>query len=216
MSKVQLYSALYGGYDWPKELPDGITGVMYTDDPDLSIKGWETRVVNMEHIAPGDSMMQHKYWKTHPHEAVPEAEVSLWLDASMTIVVPDYLDRCLGALGADDWSCVRHPARVCIYPEASFSASLSRYASQTKMMDQVEFYRSGGHPPNWGLVATGSNVRRHTPLVEKVSELWWDECMNWSHQDQLSLPVLFRLYPELKWNYNFPWFEWWHLHPHLK
>jgi alkaline ceramidase TOD1/glycosyltransferase MUCI70-like protein len=214
--KVGIYSALYGGYDWPKPLPNGVTGVLYTDDPDLEVEGWEVRLFTMDHVVADDPMMQHKWWKTHPLEALPHVDASIWLDASMQVMVPDYAQRHVRALGEDDWACVRHPSRSCIYPEAEFSATLPRYFSQTKLLAQAAHYASIGHPANWGLVATGSNIRRHTPLVEKVSDLWWDECVNWSHQDQLSLPVLFRLYPELRWNYNIPWFEWWHLHPHLK
>jgi hypothetical protein len=140
--------------------------------------------------------------------------VSLWIDGSMELTREDYFDRCLAALGEDDWATVRHPHRFCIYPEAEFSGILERYLGQP-MAEQVAFYRDTiGHPENWGLHATGANARRHTDLVLEISDQWWEECVNWSHQDQLSLPVLFRLHPELKWNYNLPWHEDWILHPH--
>lgn len=211
--KVGLYTAVYGGYETPKKLPDGLEGVLYTDDPNIVAPPcWDVRVRNMEHIAPGDSMMQHKWWKTHPEDALPGVDVSLWIDGSMEVTTGDYVERCVAALGTDDWATVRHPHRFCIYPEAAFSATLQRYFGQP-ILQQADFYRSIGHPENWGLHATGSNARRHTDLVLEISDLWWQECVNWSHQDQLSLPVLFRLKPELKWNYNIPWFDWWYLHP---
>jgi hypothetical protein len=188
---------------------------MYTDSEDLvAPEGWEIRIQNMESVAPGDPMMQHKWWKTHPAAAFPDCGVSLWIDGSVQILAPDYVDRCLAALGDDDWATIRHPHRFCIYPEAEFSGILERYRGQP-MTEQVEFYRSIGHPANWGLHATGANARRHTDLVLEISDLWWEECMHWSHQDQLSLPVLFRLREELKWNYNIPWFgDWATLHEH--
>ena len=214
--KVALYSAIYGSYDLPKLLPDlDIPAIMYTDDPDMKAPGWEVRVMDMEDVAPGNPMMQHKWWKTHPAEAVRGVDVSLWIDGSMEICVPDYVQRCLAALGDDDWACVRHPARYCIYPEADYSATLTWRYDPAKILPQRDFYRSIGHPDNWGLIATGANVRRHTEAVIEVSELWWDECVNWSHQDQLSLPVLLRLHGErIKWNYNLPWHTDWVLHPH--
>lgn len=210
--KVGLYTAIYGGYDRPKPVSDDIYAVMYTDDPNMVAPGWEVRVRNMEDIAPGDSMMQHKYWKTHPLEAMPDVDVSLWVDGSMEICVPNYVDRCLAALGSDDWACVPHPARGCIYPEASFSASLARYGPPVQK--QAEFYASIGFPANRGLIATGANARRHTQIVEEISSQWWTECVNWTHQDQISLPVLFWLHPELKWNMNLPWHQDWILHGH--
>ena len=212
---IGLYTAIYGGYETPKKLPDGVVGNLYTDDPDLiAPPGWLVHVRDMEHVAPGDPMMQHKWWKTHPGEAMPGFDVSLWIDGSMELTAEDYFYRCLDALGDDDWATVRHPHRSCIYPEAEFSGILERYRGQ-RMAEQVEFYKNVvGHPANWGLHATGANARRHTPLVLEISEQWWQECVNWSHQDQLSLPVLFRLHPELKWNYNLVWHRDWILHPH--
>jgi len=212
--KVGIYTAVYGGYETPKKLPDNLEGVLYTDNPDLvAPSNWDVRVRNMEHVAPGDPMMQHKWWKTHPEDAMPGVDVSLWIDGSMEVTTGDYVERCVAALGGDDWATVRHPHRFCIYPEAAFSATLARYFGQP-ILQQADFYRTIGHPADWGLHATGSNARRHTDLVLEISDLWWEECVRWSHQDQLSLPVLFRLRPELKWNYNIPWFDWWYLHPH--
>jgi hypothetical protein len=212
--KVGIYTAIYGGYETPKKLPNGVEANLYTDNPDIVVPpGWTVHYRDMEHVAPGDPMMQHKWWKTHPLEALPDCDVSLWIDGSMEIIPEDYINRCLAALGDDDWATVRHPHRFCIYTEGEYSATLPRYWGQP-ILDQINFYRSIGHPEHWGLHATGANARRHTDLVEEISDLWWQECVSWSHQDQLSLPVLFRLRPELKWNYNLPWHVDWLLHPH--
>lgn len=221
---VVLYSAIYGGYDLPKALPEGLDcqAVMYTDwaaTYDLArAAGWEPRLVG-EPRPEGErqgaqSMLRHKWWKTHPLEAAPDADVSLWVDGSMTITVPDYADRCLDALGADDWSAMRHPWRSCVFDEAAYSTTLPRYAN-AGLLEQAEFYRSIGHPADWGLIATGANVRRHTATVERVSDQWWWECRTRSHQDQVSLPVLFRLAEDLRWNDRLPWWAWWHLGEHL-
>jgi hypothetical protein len=219
---VAIYTAIYGGYETPKPLKDlGVPAYLYTDNPSMTAPGWDVRVVR--HFittlkgAPGvvAPMLAHKWWKCHPEVACPEATISMWIDGSMEIWVDDYVERALDALGEDDWACVPHPARRCIYPEANFSATLARYDAPS-INAQSRFYRDVvGHPPNWGLVATGANVRRHTPEVIDLGQQWWDECINWSHQDQLSLPVLFRLNEgKIKWNMKLPWHQWWHLYPH--
>lgn len=230
--RVALYSALYGEYDAVKPLPAnlGVPAVMYTDNPDLDAPGWELRVVrhdrgaaaaraswNPELVAP---MLEHKWWKTHPDEAVGDlANTSIWIDASMEIIVPDFVERCLSALGGDDWACVPHPARTCIYTEATFSAQLPRYDGRA-IARQAAFYSDVvGHPANWGLFASGHNVRRHSSKVRRLGYQWWDDNVNWTHQDQLSLPVLMRLYAQnegLTFNTRLPWHEWWALHPHQK
>ena len=225
--RVGLYTAVYGNYETPRPIRvhSQVPCVMFTDSDVVAEKaiavGWEARVIpHYITTLKGDPkvvgpMLAHKWWKTHPHRALPGVNVSLWIDGSMEVTVGDYVQRCLDALGDDDWACVPHPARNCIYPEATFSATLARYDT-VSLLTQVAFYRDTvGHPHNWGLVATGANVRRHTPSVIELSEQWWDECVNWSHQDQLSLPVLFRLSEgKVKWNRNIPWHQWWHLHQH--
>lgn len=219
--KVALYSALYGEYDWVKPVPPnlGVPAILYSDRP-RDAPGWEVRVVNHGIASLKGSpsitapMLAHKFWKCHPAVALPEFDVSMWIDASMEIVVDDYVTRCLEALNGDEWSCVVHPARSCIYPEGDYSATLTWRYDGPSILAQTAFYRSIGYGPGLGLVATGANVRRHTPSVIEVGEQWWQECINWSHQDQLSLPVLFWLHPELKTNHNLPWHEWWRLHAH--
>lgn len=216
-SKIRLYSAIFGGYDRPKPVPADcfeLQPVMFTDDSELFAPGWDVQV----RCPPGGDrwspMMKHKWFKLHPHLSLPDADISIWLDGSMTIIVNNFGQRNLEALGDDDWAMVRHPVRNCIYDEAAFSATLPRYDRQA-LLDQVDFYRSIGHPAQWGLHATGHNIRRHNAAVGKICSQWWFENETRSHQDQLSLPVLLRLAgDDLRWNYNLPWFEWWHLSEH--
>lgn len=216
MKDIVLYSAIFGGYERAKPVPSdiGVRCVMFTDDPNLHAPGWDVIVGNPPCGDQWSPMMRHKWFKLHPHVVFPDARMSLWLDGSMTIIVNDYVQRCITALGNDDWSMVPHPARNCIYDEASFSATLTWKYDPVAIRAQADFYASIGHPAQWGLMATGANIRRHTPIVEKVNEQWWWENQMRSHQDQLSLPVIMRLNPELKYNYNLPWFEWWHLSEH--
>jgi hypothetical protein len=216
--KIALYSALFGRYDRPKVIPPdlGVPAIMITDSEETALLarecGWRTVIsVARSELSP---MMRHKWFKLHPHLVIPNAEMTLWMDASMTIAVSDYVDRCLTALGDDDWTMVPHPSRNCIYDEAVVSASYTWKYDPSLIMPQADYYRSIGHPAQWGLFATGANVRRNTEVVRRVCEQWWWENTTRSHQDQISLPVLMRLNPDLKWNANMPWFQWWHLAEH--
>lgn len=226
MTEVVLYSAIYGGYEKPKKLPPDleVPALLFTDDPTLDAPGWQVQV-DLDPWVPGPphpvdskatpAMMNHKFWKLHPHMVaeLTGAEVMIWLDGSIQITVDSFVQRCLDALGTDDLVTVTHPARNCIYPEAAFSATLERYDAKA-LTEQVEFYR-GWHPANWGLFATGARVSRDTPRMERFFEDWWWENTTRSHQDQLSFPVLLRLAEnEIKWNRNMPWFQWWYLFEH--
>lgn len=232
--RVAIYTAVYGGYEHPKKIPPLISpggiyqvdAVMYTDSDITAAEavhaGWQARVVPHHFESPnGDPeivvpMLNHKYWKAHPHQALPDVDVSIWIDGSMEIVVDDFVDRCVRALGEDDWACMPHPARICIYPEAEYSATLTFRYDAPSILAQAKFY-STFHPPNWGLIATGFCVRRHTPQVRKLNEDWWYEIVTRNHQDQISLPVLMKIHSELhrvRFNYNLPWHQWLVHHPH--
>jgi hypothetical protein len=225
--KVTLYTAVYGRSDWIKpapKVPDDVQCLFYTDTDEQASaalqQGWQPVIVP-HYVATlkGDPritapMLAHKWWKTHPELACPTSDVSLWIDGSMEVKVGDYVERCLDALGAADWACVPHPSRDCIYPEAEYSATLTWRYDGPSILAQANFYRQF-HPPGWGLIATGANVRRHTPEVIDLCHRWWEENINWSHQDQISLPVLLRLAEgKVPFNYNLPWHEWWTLHQH--
>lgn len=241
LDRVALYSALYGRYEHPKPVPAdlGCRAIMYVDTNEVADEaraaGWEPRVVpapvsveTLQHAQRVDPaattpMLYHKWWKTHPRQAVPEAEVTFWVDASLLITVDRYAQRCLDALGDDDWCAVRHPYRDCVYTEAEFSALLPRYDADS-LRRQVAAYQAYGHPEHWGLIATGANVRRHNTAAQEVSAWWWQECVTRSHQDQVSLPVLFRLASwgplegpldvPFRWNANLPWATWWGVYEH--
>lgn len=235
--RVALYSALYGKYEYAKPLPAdlGCPAILYTDEPNIEAPGWEVRVVtnHIDEMTGADrhdrwpdpkatwAMLAHKYWKTHPAQAVPDADVTLWVDASLLITADQYAKRCLEALGDDDWTMVAHPYRSCAYEEAQFSATLARYDANA-LQQQTAAYRSYGFPERWGLFATGANVRRHTPEVVELSEHWWWECVSRTHQDQVSLPMLLWMSqphglvdgPPFSWNCNMPWAAWWGVYEH--
>jgi hypothetical protein len=212
MTRVAIYSALYGSYEPAKPLSVGEStpAYMFTDDPKLTIDGWtviyEPRPVTLE--GRDSPMYQAKWWKTHPREALGySADVAIWIDASIT-VAPGFVDKALVWLGSDDWAMCKHPGRGCIYDEAVVSLSMPRYQG-IGVQEQVDYYRQIGHPANWGLFANGVSVRRLTPAVLNLGYQWWWECATRTWQDQLSMPVLVRLAEDLKWNTNIVWGDGW-------
>jgi hypothetical protein len=222
---VALHTAIYGPYDKVKPVPPtlGVPAFFHTDLLSTAMHaaelGWTPKIVpHSVATLKGDPdvtapMLSHKWWKTHPDLAAPEAEVSLWVDGSMT-VHDGYVEKCMEALGDDDWVLVKHPWRDCALAEALYSAELIWRYDRVTLMAQHDSY-ARFHPAGWGLFATGASVRRHTPAVLELGRQWWTECLTWSHQDQVSLPVLLKLAgDQIRWNTKMPWEEWWTLTPH--
>lgn len=186
MTRVECYSAVYGDFD--EERPQPVHIARFTDTT---------------HPLPqyADSRLAAKWWKARPDLACPDAEVTVWLDGSFDVLVPDLAQRCLAALGEADAIFIRHPWRDCIYDEAEVSLHLAKYDGQP-LLDQACAYRRAGHPEHWGLMHAGMLVRRASPAMDAVNRAWWDEIVRWSLQDQLSLPPLLRTMPV-----RFKWFE---------
>lgn len=218
--RATVVTAIYGEYDSPKSLPVDWTApsFLYTDSVKTADRaaamGWTPIVDEMHDIA--TPMLRAKWWKTHPLSAAPLSDVTIWIDGSMTVKEYGFVQLCLDALGSDDIAFTPHPERNCIYPESRLTASLARYGDCNPIA-QTDFYSSVvGHPAGWGLFASGAFVARQTELVARWGELWWQECVNWTYQDQLSLPVITNLVggEGLKWNRNLPWHKWWELSHH--
>lgn len=222
MTQVAIYSALYGAYEAPKPLPVGMTTpcYMFTDDPDLEAPGWIVRYQPGRVQLDGwrsSPLMQAKWWKTHPDEAFGHAfDVTCWVDACIDIHHANYAERCLEALGDDDWAMVKHPRLNCIYDEAAVSKRLPRYA-EADIDAQVAYYREIGHPAHWGLFACGVNARRMNRATLDLSHAWWWECATRTWQDQISLPVLVNLpvFAGVRWNTNIIWDGWWGVYDHI-
>lgn len=248
--KLALFSAVYGIYEaTAKPLPPdlGIPAVMFTDNPAIADQapsaGWSVVVTSYPYErfeanpANGDPavvtpMLAHKYWKTHPAEAMERAadqvghdiDTSIWIDGNMRITMPgaQWVQYNVDALGDDEWSLMAHPWRTCLYDEEVYTSAVcwGRYSVEA-MRRQINHYREDWvHPAGWGLFASGHMVRRHTPTVFRVGDDWWNHNVRWSHQDQLSLPVLVRAYSgsavaamPLRYNTNLPW-GLWELQPH--
>jgi hypothetical protein len=155
--------------------------------------------------------MRAKYPKLLPHLVLPEYTWTFWIDASHMIKSRSFVDEAMPWAEKNGWAMHKHPWRSCIYDECDASASLWKYIREP-MADQVACYRHNGHPERWGLWAAGSLLRRNEVQINVINEAWWRECEDWSAQDQLSLPVVFRAHDFLptEWPHHQvhanPWF----------
>jgi hypothetical protein len=181
-----VYSAVYGEFDAIRRQP-------------VPVRMFTERMHPLPEIA--DPRLAAKWWKVRPDLACPDADVTIWLDGSMDVRVPDLAERCLDALGDADAIFVRHPERDDIYEEARASIGFAKYAGQP-LESQVEAYRGVGHPEHWGLAHAGMLVRRNNERMRAFDEAWWTEITRWSLQDQLSLPPLLRAMP-----LDYRWFD---------
>jgi hypothetical protein len=204
-----VYTAIFGGYDTLKQpvaQDQPCEFVCFTDEKGpASVGAW--RMVRLESDAKVHPRMQAKWFKLQCHKVFPDGrlasryapfsirfknDLSIWIDGSIRIKSPSFVRDMRARLGAQDWAMFVHPDRDCIYDEASISAGLSKYDG-LPIFAQVEAYKRMV-APHGGLFACGVIVRREpeSKLVTRANEMWWNENVKWTYQDQVSLPFVLR------------------------
>lgn len=184
---VAVVSAIFGGYDEPCFVEQTVDCryVMVTDDLVSSAPGWE-HVQVRSHLHP---RLVGKFPKCRPWEFV-DADLIVWLDGSI-FPQSGLVERMIADLGDGDVAFHPHPDRQSIVAEARASIPLPKYEGHD-VMAQAEAYVAAGHPHDWGLWASTLFVVRNSLKVRQFGQLWLDECVRWTVQDQLPLPVLLR------------------------
>lgn len=121
-----------------------------------------------------------------------DAPYSIWIDASYRITSSTFAFEAVKF--ANPIAQFVHPWRNCVYDEAAASVGLDRYTDTWESIrSQSREYSGIGHPPHWGLWATGVIVRKHTSDVREMGSQWLAEIRRHSYQDQISEPVSLRL-----------------------
>jgi hypothetical protein len=205
-----VYTAIAGGYD---ELKQPVAQdaecefVCFSDSAGPSrIGAW--RIVRFKPDASLHPRMRAKRFKILSHEYFPKGrwkpsfwsrprrlDVSIWIDGSLEIVSPKFVSDMRVRLGEGAWAMFVHPDRDCIYEEAALSMTLPKYQG-LPILEQVESYRPTV-PPHSGLYACGIIVRREpvSELLRAAAQSWWEENVNWTYQDQVSLPYVWTKHP---------------------
>ncbi len=200
-----VYTAIFGGYDTLKQPPpqdEPCDFICFTDGKMPSRVGaW--RVIHVKTNHKVHPRLQAKRFKILSHKIFAgvryalfsfrrRVDLSIWIDASLQITSSTFVKDMRNKLSDGDWAMFVHPDRDCIYEEALASIPMRKY-QRLPILSQVETYRSVVRPHS-GLYACTVIVRREpsTERLKRVHMLWWEENVNWTYQDQLSLPFVLR------------------------
>jgi hypothetical protein len=181
-----VFTALAGDIDAlqpPGRVPPGWRCVCFSNTH--SHPEWETRPLPDLGL---DDRRRTRHVKLLADHHLPDAELSLWMDANIASACD--LEGLVGTyLGERDVAFHPHPDRDCIYDEAVACIEFGK-ASTEKVVDQVVEYALRGYPRHNGLVAGGVILRRHTPAVAEFNARWWAELSTHTPRDQLAANVV--------------------------
>jgi hypothetical protein len=206
--RVCVYTAIYGGYDRLKAQPEQTikSDWLCFSDMGMDTVG-EWQVVTFANPSGGltKPRIQAKYFKIMSHHVFPGGWFDMatpdfhnnvhydhlvWIDGSVQIYRPDFLELMLSSIGESGWALFKHPIRDCIYDEAEESALMVKYQADP-ILEQAALYRRIGYPAHNGLWCGGLIARRtDAHHLAAFNELWWRENTTRSSQDQISLPVV--------------------------
>lgn len=178
-----IYTCLTGNKDVLNDdiNVDGAKAVCFTDNPDLKSDVWEIRVLPRLF---NDVRRDSRIPKMLPHIYFPEAEYSLYLDANIISKVP--MAKIVREWLQDtDVAMFGHSTRNCLFDEA---LECIRLGLDKKEIIEKQVARYKDFPKEKGLYQCGTILRRHTPQVKKLNEMWWAEYCTGAKRDQISFP----------------------------
>lgn len=188
--RLVVYTANIGNYEdvlQPiRALGPDVRCYCFTDNPTYRVPGWQMRVVSRM----GSAVETARRIKLLAHTFVPDADVSLWMDASFELLVSPMSLVDAWANRADVvW--FRHPDRTTIAQEGHEVVRLGRAPRAAVEMQLAGYVATGFNPATQTtLTSTGFCLRWHTPAITAFNERWWALFDAAGHtRDQLSVDV---------------------------
>jgi hypothetical protein len=189
MEKI-IYSANIGGYDdltTPKIYDKNIRYILFTDNKYFRSKVWE--ICHVDFLDNNwDNRKKSRYLKLNPHNILPEHDISLWIDGNFTSQIENF-QEFLNLLDFDkkkEFMLYKHRLRNCTYEESKRVVELGK-ESVINLNLQINKYKNENFPENLGLFETGFLLRSNSENTKKFNDLWWNEMINGSMRDQISL-----------------------------
>ncbi len=128
-----------------------------------------------------------KIYKICPQLFLEGWEYLVWQDGNFeTHMHPkDIVDTAI----TTDMAVFRHTKRTCAYHEARY-VERCRLESPKVIEEQIQFYRSQGFPPQYGMYALGFRVLKNTDAVKLFNLMWLEQIIRFSSRDQISFPYV--------------------------
>jgi hypothetical protein len=195
MSKKKcLYTVVVNNYDFtfPPIKPDSnVDYILFTDNLNLKIKGWNVRSIDSALLAEFGLSKTNRYYKFFPHKFLADYDVSIYIDGSIRIIgslknlFQDFLtsDSEIGLL--------KHPLRETVSEEVEACIERNKVKSAEKLRGEYLLYLTDGFLDKQGMTENGVIIRLHnSPKVIEAMELWWAYLATSAGRDQISFPFV--------------------------
>lgn len=183
MNKLAIYCCITGEKDVLSEDINvkGVDAFCFTDNPNLKSEKW--KIIQIPRIF-NDVRRDSRLPKMLPHLYLKDYNYSLYLDGNIICKVP--MQRLVDEWLQDtDIAVFKHHTRNCLFDEADECIRLELDDKDTIERHKMRYE---GFPRGKGLYQCGVILRRHTPKIKRLNEMWWSEYCVGCKRDQVSFP----------------------------
>lgn len=191
--KVAVYSCITGGYDniiAPLIYPSNIDYILFTDDLNKDLKGWQVRQLPESACRYESNTLRNRYCKMHPEIVGIDYDFAIYVDGN--ICVYSDLTSMINVVNYETGLAFhRHNVRDCIYDEYEV-LKITKRGNLHNLHKQIERYKNERFPTRYGLLEASVIVSSLKNNVTKlILNTWWNEFLkSESLRDQISLPYI--------------------------
>lgn len=180
--KIAVYTVNFANYD-PLHEPivyDESADYVYITDTPRRSHAWDIRVVD----PPNNPILTSRYYFCQSTLIFPDYDITIehGADCRLSVTPSDLISMLPDEY---DIAVFPHPRRKSVYREGDECIRL-RKDTANNVNPQMKRYRKEGLPESFRLSTCILMVRRNTPQVQALEEMWWDEVLHNSHRNQLS------------------------------
>ncbi|MDT9190220.1 MAG: tetratricopeptide repeat protein, partial [Limnospira sp. PMC 894.15] len=184
--KIIVYTCNFGNYESVKEplvVDPRVEYILFTDRKDIKSPTW--KVVQIKDF-PDNPRRASRLPKILPHQYLPEHDISVYIDSSLTLKQKDVYQMVQECLLSKHLALYPHFKRDCIYDEINACLHIGKI-NKDKGVDLIQWYKKEKYPKNYGLYENAFIVRRNTPPVRRLNELWLEKYIKGLERDQFYL-----------------------------
>lgn len=208
--RIAVITAIFGKYDTLKDPndvvnKDSVDWFCFTDDTTMTSPIW--KVINTPyHIQNGKeeykkyknwfdtikdpkvkNMMSAKYYKVKTHEIdiLKGYDYYIWVDGSM-FLRQEFINNLTKLINTPyELINFKHQKRSTVKDEVGESIIMKKYKNQD-VPAQYDAYIKDGFPDDLGLFECTIIIKKNTPRINDLFDLWWIQNLEYSYQDQIS------------------------------
>ncbi|MEB2782747.1 DUF616 domain-containing protein [Algoriphagus sp. C2-6-M1] len=188
MPNSLIYSIVTNNYDHVKPAPKypGFDFWLFTDQEGLEVEGWEVFQISKS----TNPIKQQRLIKINSCKYTPSYELTIYIDGNMELIRNpiDLLKKHYS--GGFMTTC--HPKRSTLVAEGMEIVRKKKDLEQN-VAATLEFARQVGFADDMGLYETGVLIRDKSKGVAILEKKWSELLEEYSHRDQLTLPIALHL-----------------------